>query len=76
MRTAHLLLIVFGMAACTHTQNDCVTTKLKDTTNHTRNLSQHTPAAPPVVAPVNTDVNMAPELPLFKDALDPKRLFW
>ena len=75
MRFALLLLIVVGMAACKHTRNDSITSKLKDTTCHTRSLSQHKPANA-VVAPVNTDINIAPEMPLFKDALDPKRLFW
>jgi hypothetical protein len=72
MISFRLSMIAVGMIACTHPSGNS-TPLCKDNTL-TKNTPQNTPVAPVVSS--QAPENIAPELPIFKDVLDAKRLFW
>jgi len=73
MKMGRLLTVALGMIACTHLHSND-TGMLKDSAT-VNGLLKHPPAIP-VVNNKKTVINTAPDLPFYKDVMDPKRLFW
>jgi hypothetical protein len=71
MKSARLSAVAIGMIACTHISST-------DTFTLNDSMSCHKKSAhvAPVVNNKKAVVSDTPDLPFFRDVLDPKRLFW
>jgi hypothetical protein len=71
MKSARLSAVAIGMIACTHISSTDTFT-LNDSMSGTKKSVN----VAPVVNNKKPVVIDTPDLPLFRDVLDPKRLFW